>query len=59
MLRSDLYGYSGVYIVVKGRITVDATDDANERNKKLTFKNIDPFKSCISKINNIGGLLLR
>ena len=48
MLRSDLYGYSGVYIVVKGRITVDATDDANERNK-----------SCISKINNIGGLLLR
>ena len=59
MLRSDLYDYSGVYIVVKGRITVDATDDANKRNKKLTFKNIDPFKSRISKINNIGGLLLR
>ena len=52
MLRSDLCDYSDVYIVVKGRITVDGTDNANKRHKKLTFKNNAPFGSCISKINN-------
>ena len=41
-----------VYIVVKGKISVEGTDDSSKRNKKLTFKNIAPFRSYISKINN-------
>ena len=44
---------SDAYIVVKGRISVRGTNDANKRNKKLTFKNNAPFRSCISKINNL------
>ena len=43
---------SDAYIIVKGRITVESTNPVNRRNKKLTFKNITPFRSCISKINN-------
>ena len=39
MLRSNLYDYSDAYIVVKGRIRVTGTNDANRRNKKLTFTN--------------------
>ena len=39
------------YIVVKGTITVEGTNDANKRNKKLTFKNNSSFRLCISKIN--------
>ena len=46
MLRSN------VYIVVKGRIGITSTDDNNIINKKLTFKNDAPFRSCISKFNN-------
>ena len=52
MLRSDLCDYSDTYIVVKGRITVEGTINANRRNKMLAFKNNAPFRSCISKINN-------
>ena len=52
MLRSDLCHYSDVYIVVKGRISIKGTNDANKKNKKLTFKNNVPFSWCISKINN-------
>ena len=52
MLRSNLCGYSDAYIVVKGRISVRGTNAANKINKKLTFKNDAPFRSCISKINN-------
>ena len=52
MLRSDLRNYSDAYIVVKGTITVEGTNDANKRNKNLNFKNNAPFRSCISKINN-------
>ena len=37
MLRSDLCYYSDTYIVVKGRITVECTKNANIRNKKLAF----------------------
>ena len=44
--------YSEVYIALKGKITVIDTNNANTRNKKLTFKNNVPFSSCISKINN-------
>ena len=49
MLRSK---YSNAYIAVKGRISVGGTNNANARNKKLTFKNNPPFRSCILKINN-------
>ena len=52
MLRLCLCDYSDVYVVVKGTITVEGTNDANRRNKKLNFKTNAPFKSCISKINN-------
>ena len=52
MLRSNLCDYSDAYIVVKGKIKVRGTNDAIKRNKKLTFKNNVPFRSCISKINN-------
>ena len=45
VLRSDLCDYSNGYIVVKGRITVEGTNDANKRNKKLIFKNDSPFRS--------------
>ena len=52
MLRSDLYDYGDAYIAVKGRISVTGIDNANRRNKKLTFKNNAPFRSCIWKINS-------
>ena len=35
MLRSDLCDDSDAYIVVKGRISVRGTNDANKRNKKI------------------------
>ena len=47
MLRSDLWDYSDAYIVVKGRISVTDTNNANKRDKKLTFKNDAPFRLCI------------
>ena len=38
MLRSDLCEYSDPYAVVKGKITVSATDGVNNiRDKKQTF----------------------
>ena len=52
LLWSDLCDYSDVYIVGKVRISVRGTNDANKRNKKLTFKNNAPFRSCMSKINS-------
>ena len=52
MLRSDLCEYINAYIVVKGTTNVEGDDDYKKRNKKLTFKNNAPFRSCISKINN-------
>ena len=52
ILRSDLCDYSDAHIVVKRRISVTGNENANRRNKKLTFKNNAPFRSCISKINN-------
>ena len=53
MLRSDLRDYSDAYIVVKGRISVEGTVNANKRSKKLTFKKNASFMSWISKINTI------
>ena len=56
MLRSCLCDYSGVYIPVKGNISVNNTAavdaDANNTNKKVIFKNSAPFTGCISKVNN-------
>ena len=52
MLRSNLCDYSDAYIVVKGRMNVRDTNNANIRNKKLTFKNNAPFRSYMSKVNN-------
>ena len=51
MLRADLYDYSDVYIVVKGTITVVGSNANNREDKKLTFTNNAPLRSCISKIN--------
>ena len=54
MLRSDFCDFNDAYIVVKGKITVSATDAANNiRNRPLAFKNNAPFISCISKINGV------
>ena len=52
MLTLYLCEYSDAYIVVKRGISVTGTNNANRRNKNLTFKNNAPFKSCITKINN-------
>ena len=43
ILRSNLCDYSDAYIVVKGRISVRG-NNANKKNKKLTFKNNVPFR---------------
>ena len=52
ILRSDLSDYSDAFIVIKRRISVAGNNLANRMNKKLTFKNNTPFRSCVSKINN-------
>ena len=58
MLRSNLCDYADAYILVKGTITItgagndDATKQADERGKGVTFKNCAPFTKCISRINN-------
>ena len=56
MLKSSLCDYSDAYILVKGTIaannTAAADADANNINKKITFKNCAPFANCISEINN-------
>ena len=58
MLRSNLCDYADAYILVKGTITItgegndDATKQADERNKGVTFKNCAPFTKCICRINN-------
>ena len=51
VLRSDLCDFSDAYIVVEGTITLEGDNDANKRNKNITFKNNAPFINCISKIN--------
>ena len=52
MLSSNLCDYSDAYIIVKGRISVRGTNDANKINKNLTFKNSVAFRPCILKFNN-------
>ena len=52
ILRSDLYDFSGAYIVLKGTITVTDPDNP-KRNKSVAFKSNASFINCISKINGI------
>ena len=56
MLRSSLCDYSDAYILVKENISVinnaSAGAAANNRNKKVIFKDCAPFMNCISNINN-------
>ena len=57
MLRSDLCDYSGVYILVKGTVTVNGVVNGVENeilriNRPLILKNNAPFVSCMTKINN-------
>ena len=58
MLRSTLCDYADAYILVKETITIigagndDATKQADEIDKSVTFKNCAPFSKCISRINN-------
>ena len=52
MLRSDLCDFNDAYTVVKGNITLEVDNDANQ-NKNLAFKNNAPFINCISKINGV------
>ena len=58
MLRSNLCDYADSYILVKGTITITGAGDnagerqADERDKKVTFKNCAPFTKRISRINN-------
>ena len=40
MLRSDLCDYGDAYIVVKSRISVAGTNNANSKNRKLTLRKI-------------------
>ena len=50
MLRSSLCGCNDAYILVKGNIRVNntaASDDANNTNKKVIFKNCAPFTNTI------------
>ena len=56
ILKSSLWDYRDVYILVKGTIAVSNTAaadaDANNTNKKIIFKNGAQFTNCISEINN-------
>ena len=47
MLRSDLCDYDDAWIVVKGTLTAEGDDDNKKRDKKVSFKNNTPFRSCI------------
>ena len=58
MLRSNLCNYSDAYILVKGSITVTASEANNDaynirdkRNRPLILKNNAPFVSCITRVN--------
>ena len=51
MLRSDLCGYSDVYIVVEGTITVVRLNNT-KRNKEVAFKSNGSFINYIWKTNS-------
>ena len=53
MLTSSLCDYIDVYILVKGRIAINAVArQLDEINKGVIFKNCVPFINCKRKINN-------
>ena len=58
MLISNLCGYADSYILVNGTIAITGSGanadarQADEIDKRLTFKNSAPFTKCISRINN-------
>ena len=58
MLKFSSCDYSDAYILVKGKITIAgegadaAARHADERDKRVAFKNFAPFTICISEINN-------
>ena len=47
-IKSCLYDYSDVVILVSGDITVTAKNDID-----AAFKNCAPFSTCKAKINNV------
>ena len=51
MLRSNLYGYSDAYILVKGINAVTGNPPRDRQNRPLILKNNAPFISCITRIN--------
>ena len=51
MPQSDLCDYSVAYIVIKGNITVEGTNNRDKHNINLVLKNSARFISCVSKIN--------
>ena len=53
MLRSDLCHFSDGYIVVKRTLDLGVVGNNAMIQKGVVFKNNGPFRSCISKINNI------
>ena len=54
MLRSNLCDYSDVYIVVKGTVDLlaSATNENDQAEIEVAFKNNASFRSRISKIKN-------
>ena len=52
ILRLNFCDYSDAYMVVKGRITAEGTNNANKRNKNLIFRFYAPFSLRISNISN-------
>ena len=58
MLRSSLCDYADAYVLVKGIITITGAENdaaarrADERIRRVIFKNCAPFTKCISKIND-------
>ena len=58
MLKSSLCDYSDANILIKGRRTITggradaAAKHAEERDKRVVFKNFAPFTNCKTKTNN-------
>ena len=51
-LRSKLYDYSNGYVVVKGIITVKATENTDIDQKDVAFKKNLSLRSCITETNS-------
>lgn len=49
---SDFLDYNNAYIIAKGKISFEDTNDANKGYENLTFKNNSPLKSSISNISS-------